>query len=412
MKKILPILAILTVTLGFYAANIAIENLRTSRQTAIIHPAIVNVRDYGAKGDGATDDAAAIQKSIGALPATGGIVMVPAGTYMLGTSAGGMEFYPNGEPIQNAIIINKPNVLFKGTGRSTILKLMPHTKMRAIGVTGSHVTVEDIVVDGNKSQRNSGEGWPSGDVVDGLVVGDQVGNYITVRNCEVRNGIEDGIGFWKSDDATVQNCYDHDNGAPRAGGSGFSLSGGARAKAIGNRSENNTIGLWSAFGSRNVTIQNNTIKNNLQEGIVIGGFTVMNGAGDNRGFNISGNTLEGNGTAGFAALSIASASDGNVYGNTIINNAHDGICLSDDGTNTCRGWIIQSNFCGNTAAHLQKYGIRITGKSTVITLKWNTCADNGRGIGDQIVVADTARANSDWKTTNKLSYGTKSIGEK
>ena len=369
--------------------------------------AIVNVKDYGAKGDGITDDAPAIQRAIAALASTGGTVNLSAGTYMLGTSAGGVEYYPNGQPIQNAIIIDKSNVIFKGTGKTTILKLMPHTKMRAISITGSHVTVDSITVDGNKSQRNGSVGWPNADVVDGLVCGDQTGNHITIQNCEVRNGIEDGVGFWKSDDAMVQHCYNHDNGTPQAGGSGFSLSGGAKAKAVGNRSENNTIGMWSAFGSHNVTIRDNAIKHNTQEGIVIGGFTVMNGAGNNSGFTIGDNTLEGNGSAGFAAISIASASNGTISGNTIINNVNDGIYLSDDGVNPpSSNWMIQSNICSNTASnHVQKFGIRILARSTGITLKQNTCENNGQSLSDQIVVAGTASVNGDWKTANSLSYG-------
>jgi Right handed beta helix region len=134
----------------------------------------------------------------------------------------------------------------------------------------------------------------------------------------------------------------------------------------------------------------------------------VNGAGANHGFDIRGNTLEGNGAAGFPALSIASASDGNIHGNTIINNAHDGIQLSDDGTNACRGWTIENNTCANTTEpHAQKHGIRVSGKSTGITLKQNTCRNNGKSINDQIVVADTAKVNGDWKTANKLVYGTR-----
>jgi hypothetical protein len=42
----------------------------------------VNVKDFGAKGDGMTDDTQAIQLAINSLTG-GGIVRVPAGTYLL-----------------------------------------------------------------------------------------------------------------------------------------------------------------------------------------------------------------------------------------------------------------------------------------------------------------------------------------
>jgi polygalacturonase len=43
-----------------------------------------NVRDYGAKGDGTTNDRAAIQKAIDACAGGGGTVVVPAGDYLTG----------------------------------------------------------------------------------------------------------------------------------------------------------------------------------------------------------------------------------------------------------------------------------------------------------------------------------------
>ena len=42
---------------------------------------VVDVRTFGAKGNGATNDTAAIQKAINSLPSTGGTVVIPAGTY-------------------------------------------------------------------------------------------------------------------------------------------------------------------------------------------------------------------------------------------------------------------------------------------------------------------------------------------
>jgi parallel beta-helix repeat protein len=66
----------------------------------------VNVKDFGAAGDGVADDTAAIQAAIDALPAAGGSVFVPRGTYI----------------ISNAVVINKHNVFLFGAGRSSILK--------------------------------------------------------------------------------------------------------------------------------------------------------------------------------------------------------------------------------------------------------------------------------------------------
>ncbi|HVI57294.1 MAG TPA: glycosyl hydrolase family 28-related protein, partial [Luteimonas sp.] len=44
---------------------------------------VLSVRNYGARGDGSTDDTTAFQNAINALPADGGTIDVPAGTYMI-----------------------------------------------------------------------------------------------------------------------------------------------------------------------------------------------------------------------------------------------------------------------------------------------------------------------------------------
>lgn len=51
--------------------------------TRIRGAAVVSVKSYGAVGDGIRDDTAAFQAAINALPASGGTVTVPAGTYLI-----------------------------------------------------------------------------------------------------------------------------------------------------------------------------------------------------------------------------------------------------------------------------------------------------------------------------------------
>jgi hypothetical protein len=51
--------------------------------TAPKSPLIVNIRDKGAKGDGRTDDTAAIQAAIDEVGGTGDTVLVPKCTYMV-----------------------------------------------------------------------------------------------------------------------------------------------------------------------------------------------------------------------------------------------------------------------------------------------------------------------------------------
>lgn len=52
----------------------------------------INVKDYGAKGNGTADDASAIQSALNAVRTDGGIVFFPTGTYKISTA---LIFYSN-----------------------------------------------------------------------------------------------------------------------------------------------------------------------------------------------------------------------------------------------------------------------------------------------------------------------------
>lgn len=71
----------------------------------------VSVKDFGAVGNGTTDDTTAIQAAINSLSATGGIVYFPTGTYkisaLLSTPSGNITLQGNGT---EASIINQTNL--------------------------------------------------------------------------------------------------------------------------------------------------------------------------------------------------------------------------------------------------------------------------------------------------------------
>src|SRR4051812_35239114 len=55
-------------------------------QSTLLGARIFNVRDFGAKGDGATIDTKAVQAALDACHAeSGGVVLVPAGDFVVGT---------------------------------------------------------------------------------------------------------------------------------------------------------------------------------------------------------------------------------------------------------------------------------------------------------------------------------------
>ncbi|MGI8485049.1 MAG: glycosyl hydrolase family 28-related protein, partial [Thermomicrobiales bacterium] len=116
-----------------------------------------NVRDYGAIGDGITDDTLAIQAAIDSLPISGGLVYVPAGTYLCNIQVGSF-------------------LTLRGAGAgSTILKSLPGSDRDVIsGKNFAHLTgtakvspetrgdnclyLFDLTIDGNKGANQTGYG--------------------------------------------------------------------------------------------------------------------------------------------------------------------------------------------------------------------------------------------------------------
>jgi len=129
---------------------------------------VFNVKDYGAKGDGVTDDVVAIQKAVDAAAAAGGgTVYLPAGTYMVYASHSVC-------PDVGGNIDLKNNVYLKGDGpgRTFVKETQANTHPIAASQK-TNIGVSDLEI------------------------------YATARGC-------DGVKFYGCNSVTVSNVVVHD----------------------------------------------------------------------------------------------------------------------------------------------------------------------------------------------------------
>ena len=312
----------------------------------------LNVKDFGATGDGVTDDAPAIERALNAVQ-SGGTVYIPTGIYRLATSSGQIQ---NGATdFDCALILGTANVIIRGDGEGlSILKLGDHTKMRMLAVvkdtthSADNVIIQDLTFDGNKANRDGTVPYPGGDVVPNMLFGLNISAF-QINEVEITSGLEDGVGCWACIDPIIKNIYSHDIGNAIVGASGISIAGtlGKGGVVKGNRLiRNGGPGLWVTGGATNVEISGNVIEYNFLSGIALG-----NPAESLSGIQILNNHLFGNGLARAAigsfpeitpkpAISSTYIFDSIIEGNIIQGNGTDRISLRSNSSD--------DHICSNT----------------------------------------------------------------
>lgn len=228
-----------------------------------------NVKAYGAKGDGTTDDSAAIQAAINAANNGGGIAA--------NTSGGGVVWFPTGTFIVGTTLTLYGGVHLRGTGpggsvfsnvdaalpfRGTVIKLksganqdlirsanfaaLTGTSSPSAYATPNRFGIYDMVLDGNKAGNSSGDVlkifgasfWLQNLVIQngagrGLYTeyGSAAGydNEAQINNLRITDNVSDGWLFKGPHDSLITNVF-----SSRNGGSGFISAGSAGSLAVTN----------------------------------------------------------------------------------------------------------------------------------------------------------------------------------
>lgn len=142
---------------------------------------VVNVKDYGAVGNGRADDTAAIQDAITAVPNSGGVVRLPAGTYRISSS----------------LSITESGVTLAGDGMFAT-EISVGGSFDAVSIsnaaTGTRVTALEIVA---SVTQTSGAG----------IKADSTGNavYISLID-DVYFATYDGIRLYNTNTTTILHC--------------------------------------------------------------------------------------------------------------------------------------------------------------------------------------------------------------
>jgi hypothetical protein len=156
----------------------------------------VSVKDFGAVGDGVTDDTVAIQAAINAVGSTnGGVIYFPTGVYLVSQGT-----IPN----QSLYLQNNVTIIGAGVG-ATLIKLAPNANSHVItGQNVNNIGIYNLAIDGDRANQIL--------TVHGIQLLNVSGAII--QNVEVRKVVRYGIGLQQGTFRRIKidSVYIHDTG--------------------------------------------------------------------------------------------------------------------------------------------------------------------------------------------------------
>lgn len=378
------------------------------------------MRDFGARGDGQSNDSPAFDAALNALPSSGGTVVVPAGTYLLEPM-----FL---SPIRPLTLTRKHNVSFTGEGMDrTVLKMVNgHYDTGVLMLLiqeSSGILIKDLTFDMNRDGSYYGDEQShifrvlsSSDLTfsgvrfmnspgDGIyflgiaALGDPWVDGVTIENCRFFNLWRNGITIQRG----VRNLGITGNTFERVSQQSISsepsgFDGAARDVVI----ENNVIRHFS--GSYSIALAGNGSRDPIK------GLTFRNNRVDNgavyflwvEGIQVIGNTLSGGPT--HAALRLQDITGGVVANNSITgtdSRATAVFQLVNDGRGLSRDVQIRDN---RVDARVGRTGIHVKDALAQITVTGNEVIGPGsaRGIVVETLVTGIGLRNGFTVTNNDI----------
>ncbi|EIP98338.1 hypothetical protein OpiT1DRAFT_02794 [Opitutaceae bacterium TAV1] len=273
---------------------------------------VLNARDFGARGDGATDDTAALQRALDAMPAAGGILRIPAGRYRIATTASDRATLFSALD-RHLLVAGKTDLRIEGEpGEPGAVLLFENPD--AIGlrlVASERVTISDlelrltppaaspVAVRHNRALLDAAGCTHL--AIDRVTAIDSGGPGIRIDTCRdvtitgstVRGAGTFGITIESSDAVRVASCHLENS---RDAGLRIDQTGGLTRASQGVVFENNTItGTREGFGialcaGNDIRVTKNTIRGTYQSAIAFWqqqGFLPRIGRA-----TLSGNTIE------------------------------------------------------------------------------------------------------------------------
>lgn len=342
-----------TVTRGYDGTSAAAHNNNAAvvgvlTVQSFLNSAHLDVRAYGAKGNGVADDTAAIQAALtAATDAGGGIVYIPPGSYLTTTA---LNIGANTQ-VRGAGLASK---ITQATADSPVLQAN----------TVNKVTVRDLwLVGGNVNTRTNNRAVHLNAVTDGLI------SNVRAESCYK------SISVFSSNNVTVENCYvAGDVTTSSSVGGAIDFNGCTRCIARGNRVDTPALhGIDAHNAGSDSIIEGNHVWSAGSTGIVVSGSA-------STGVQIPGCSVQGNVVrdGSYGIIIENGARYCRIVGNFVYSPTNDAILLSDGTGDPPSSNLVE----GNVIREAGQYGIYAF-NSTYTTIVGNRLS-NGANDGIRV----------------------------